>query len=67
VGPAASAARLHAVRTAAARLELRRLRAALPIPTALLPLVASVGWGSAEVELIADALAGQGGRSPWLP
>jgi anion-transporting ArsA/GET3 family ATPase len=67
VGPAASAAQLHAVRAGLARHELKRLRAALPIPAALLPLVASVGWGSAEVELIADALAGQGGRSPWLP
>jgi hypothetical protein len=66
VGPAASSARLHAVRTAAAGRELRRLRAALPVPTALLPLVVSVGWGLAEVELIADALAGRGGRSPWL-
>lgn len=66
VGPAASAARLHAVRTEAAGHELKRLRAALPIPTALLPLVASVGWGLAEVERIAGALAGVDGRSPWL-
>jgi hypothetical protein len=66
VGPAANAARLHAVRTAAARRELERLRAALRLPTALLPLVASVGWGPAEVERIADALAGRDGRSPWL-
>ncbi len=66
VGPAACAARLHAVRTETAGRELKRLRAALPIPTALLPLVASVGWGTAEVERIADALAGTEGRSPWL-
>jgi Anion-transporting ATPase len=66
VGAAARAARLHAVRAEAARRELKRLRTALPIPTALLPLVASVGWGTAEVERIADALAGAGGRSPWL-
>jgi anion-transporting ArsA/GET3 family ATPase len=66
VGPAASAARLHAVRSAAAELELRRLRASLRVPTALLPLVASVAWGPAEVELIAGALAGLDGRSPWL-
>jgi anion-transporting ArsA/GET3 family ATPase len=66
VGPAARAARLHAMRIEVAGRELRRLRAALPIPAALLPLVASIGWGIAEVELIADALAGEGGRSPWL-
>jgi anion-transporting ArsA/GET3 family ATPase len=66
VGPAASSARLHAIRTAAAQRELGRLRAALPIPTALLPLVASAGWGPAEVARIADALAGREGRRPWL-
>jgi hypothetical protein len=66
VGPAASAARLHAVRAAAATAELARLRAALPIPTALLPLVASVGWGRPEAERIAEALAGRDGGSPWL-
>lgn len=66
VGPAAGAAQLHAVRIEAAGRELKRLRAALRIPTALLPLVASVGWGMAEVERIADALAGADGRSPWL-
>ena len=66
VGPAARSARLLAVRSGAAERELARLRAALPIPTALLPLVASVGWGTAEVERIADALSGVDGRSPWL-
>jgi hypothetical protein len=66
VGPAARSAQLHAVRSAAARRELQRLRAALPLPTALLPLVAAVGWGPDEVEQIAAALAGREGRSPWL-
>ncbi len=66
VGPAATAAHLHAVRTQAAARELARLRAALPIPTALLPLVAAVGWGATEVERIADALEGGKERAPWL-
>ncbi len=66
VGPAARAARLHAVRAGAAGRELARLRAALPLPTACLPLLATEGWGTAEVELIADALTGQGGCPPWL-
>jgi len=52
------------VRTAAAEREVRRLRAALP-SHALLPWVASVGWGPAQVEAIAGALAGRDGRSPW--
>jgi anion-transporting ArsA/GET3 family ATPase len=66
VGPAARAARLHAVRTAAAQLELARLRAALARPTALLPLLTTPGWGAAEVERIADALGAGGGSGPWL-
>lgn len=66
VGPAARAARLHAVRAEAAGRELARLRAALPLPTACLPLLATEGWGRAEVELIADALTGQDGCPPWL-
>jgi anion-transporting ArsA/GET3 family ATPase len=67
VGPAATAARIHAVRSAAAERELDRLRAALPIPTALLPwLAAADGWGVAQVERIADALMARDGRSPWL-
>jgi Mrp family chromosome partitioning ATPase len=66
VGPAAEAARLHAVRTAAAGRELARLRAALPLPTALLPLVASGAWGPDEVGQLADTLAGTDGRPPWL-
>jgi anion-transporting ArsA/GET3 family ATPase len=66
VGPAARAARRHAVRAAAAARELGRLRAALPIPTALLPLLAAADWGMAEVERIAEAIAGRDGRSPWL-
>jgi anion-transporting ArsA/GET3 family ATPase len=66
VGPAARAARLHAVRTAAAQHELGRLRAALPRPTALLPLLATPSWGAAEVESIADALGAADGSPPWL-
>jgi anion-transporting ArsA/GET3 family ATPase len=65
VGPAATAARLHAVRSEAAERELRRLRAALPIPTALLPLLATAGWGLAEVDRLAAALAATGEGSPW--
>ena len=66
VGPAARAARLQAVRSGLARRELARLRVALPLPTACLPLLATTGWGSREVERIADALAGGPGGSPWL-
>jgi anion-transporting ArsA/GET3 family ATPase len=66
VGPAATAARLGAVRAEAAGRELDRLRAALHLPTAILPLLASDGWGAAEVGRIADALQGGKERSPWL-
>jgi len=66
VGPAARSARLQAVRSRLAGRELARLRAALPLPTACLPLLATTGWGSPEVERIADALAGGPGGSPWL-
>jgi hypothetical protein len=66
VGPAARSARLLAVRSGAAERELARLRAALPLPTACLPLLASAGWGTAEVERIADALSGERGGTPWL-
>jgi anion-transporting ArsA/GET3 family ATPase len=66
VGPAAQAARLQALRSEAAQLELARLRAALPLPTACLPLLAASGWGLPELELIADTLEGRDGGSPWL-
>jgi anion-transporting ArsA/GET3 family ATPase len=66
VGAAARAARLQAVRSEHAERELARLRAALRLPTACLPLLATTSWGAAEVERLADALAGEDGASPWL-
>jgi anion-transporting ArsA/GET3 family ATPase len=68
VGPAAAAARLQAVRAEAAARELTRARAALDLPTTLLPLLASPTWGAAEVERLADVLAAPGpGEPAWAP
>ncbi len=66
VGAAARAARLQAVRSEHAERELSRLRSALRLPIACLPLLATTGWGTAEVERLADTLAGEDGASPWL-
>jgi anion-transporting ArsA/GET3 family ATPase len=66
VGPAARAARLQALRGETAQLELARLRAAVPLPIACLPLLATAGWGLPEVERIADVLDDAAGSTPWL-
>jgi len=68
VGPAARAALLQALRAQHAARHLATLRAALPLPTALLPLLASPAWGRAEIEQLAAALASPGpGEPAWLP
>jgi anion-transporting ArsA/GET3 family ATPase len=67
VGPAARGGRLQAMRAAAATRELARARAALDLPTTLLPLLAAPTWGAAEVERLADALAAPGpGEPAWI-
>jgi anion-transporting ArsA/GET3 family ATPase len=67
-GPAARAARLQALRSESAVRDLARARAALDLPTTLLPLLAAPTWGAAEVALLADALAAPGlGEPAWAP
>ena len=56
-GPAAAAARLQAVRAELAARDLARARAALDLPTTLLPLLASAAWGPDELERITAAFA----------
>ena len=71
LGPAAEAARLQALRAQHAARDLARARAALDLPTAVLPLVPTPAWGRSEVERIATAIAtfdwsaGPGGGA-WL-
>jgi len=66
VGPAARAGRLQAVRAEAAARDLARARAALDLPTTLLPLLAAPTWGAAEVTRLADVLADPGpGEPAW--
>ncbi len=67
MGPAARAASLQATRAEAAAHDLARARAALDLPTTVLPLLASASWGAAEVTRLADALASPGpGEPAWL-
>lgn len=67
-GPAARAARLQAVRAESAERDLERARAALALPTTLLPLLAAPAWGAAEVAVLASALAAPGpGEPTWAP
>jgi anion-transporting ArsA/GET3 family ATPase len=67
LGPAARAARLQALRAEAAQRELGRARAALALPTTLLPLLAAGSWGAAEVEALAAVLAEPpAGQPRWL-
>jgi anion-transporting ArsA/GET3 family ATPase len=56
LGPAATAARLQSTRAEQAGRYLERARAALDLPTVILPLVASDEWGRAAVEQVAGAL-----------
>jgi anion-transporting ArsA/GET3 family ATPase len=66
VGPAATAARLQAVRAALAARYLARAREAIDLPTAVLPLLPLPVWGREAVERIAAALAAAPpSRDPW--
>lgn len=56
LGPAALAGRLQALRAAEAARYAQRARAALDLPTAVLPLLALAEWGRDAVERIAGAL-----------
>ncbi len=68
VGPAAAAAHLQALRAEAAARDLARARAALELPTTLLPLLAAPTWGAAEVERLAAVLEAPGpGEPAWAP
>jgi anion-transporting ArsA/GET3 family ATPase len=57
LGAAARAARLQAVRAAQAKRYLARARAALDLPTAVLPLLPLATWGPDAVERIAASIA----------
>jgi hypothetical protein len=59
LGPAARAASLQAIRAEHARRYLARARAALDLPTTLIPLLPAASWGRAEVEEVAAAILGQ--------
>ncbi len=66
LGPAATAARLQALRAAAAERHLARARAALDLPTTVLPLLPDPVFGPASVERIAAAIeAAPPTRGPW--
>jgi anion-transporting ArsA/GET3 family ATPase len=60
LGPAAQAARLHALRAEQAARYLERARAALDLPTTVIPLLPAASWGRDEVEHVARAIAGGG-------
>jgi len=63
LGPAAEAARLQALRAEQAARYLARARAALDLPTTVIPLLPLADWGRAAVERVAAALAaGPAGR-----
>ncbi|BDG04664.1 ArsA family ATPase [Anaeromyxobacter oryzae] len=57
LGPAAQAGRLQALRAEQAGRYLARARAALDLPTCVLPLLPIAEWGPAAVEEIAAAIA----------
>jgi anion-transporting ArsA/GET3 family ATPase len=57
LGPAAAAGRLHALRAEQAQRYLARARAALDLPTTVLPLLPVAEWGPEAVERIAEAIA----------
>jgi anion-transporting ArsA/GET3 family ATPase len=60
LGPAAQAGRLQAVRAEAAARQLARVRAALDLPTTVLPLLPTAEWGPEQVAAIADSIAAAG-------
>jgi hypothetical protein len=57
LGPAAAAGRLQALRAEQAQRYLARARAALDLPTTVLPLLPVAEWGPEAVERIAEANA----------
>ncbi len=57
LGPAAEASRLQALRAQQAARYLERARAALDLPTTVVPLLPAAEWGRAEVERVAAAIA----------
>jgi hypothetical protein len=57
LGPAAAAGRLQALRAEHAARYLARARAALDLPTAVIPLLPLPTWGREAVEAVADAIA----------
>jgi anion-transporting ArsA/GET3 family ATPase len=56
LGPAARAAELASLRAEEARRHLARGRAAIDLPTTVIPLVASAEWGLEQVEAVAAAI-----------
>jgi anion-transporting ArsA/GET3 family ATPase len=64
LGPAALAGTIAAARRARAEHALARLREAVPLPGAVLPLVATTAWTRDTVERLAAVLAAEGGA--WL-
>ena len=66
VGPAAAAARLQALRAEQAERYLARARAALDLPTTVLPLLPLPEWGREAVERIAATIdAAPDGGDAW--
>jgi anion-transporting ArsA/GET3 family ATPase len=57
LGPAAAAARLQAIRADHAQRQLVRVRAALDLPTIVLPLLPLPTWGPEAIERLADVIA----------
>jgi Mrp family chromosome partitioning ATPase len=57
LGPAARAGRLQAIRAEHASRYLARARAALDLPTCVLPLLPMADWGPAAIEAIAGVIA----------
>ncbi len=64
LGAALGAASLAAMRHARAARALARVRASIPLPCAVLPLLATARWERRAVERLAESLAAEGGE--WL-
>jgi anion-transporting ArsA/GET3 family ATPase len=63
LGPAALAGRLEALRAEQAERYLARARAALDLPTTVIPLLPVAAWDRDAVERVAEAIAAPGGRA----
>jgi hypothetical protein len=57
LGPAARAAQLALLRAEGALRQLERARAAIDVPTTVLPLLPAASWGLPEIEEVAEAMA----------